>query len=335
MSRSGIICAGAWCIDRNLLVDHWPEEETVSRIISTADHGGCPGHNMSTALKRLGAEFPVSAMGLVGKDEHGAHLIRICDELGIERSHLVMRSDVATSLTLVMTARTTGKRTFFHAANAHALQTPDDFDFSQSQSRIAHFGLPGLHAKLDAPWGSDASGWVTVMKKARAAGLKNNVELASVEPEHIRAVALPLLPFLDTLIINDLEAGAIVDIATVKHGVADAIACRKAAEILMERFNLSLCAIHFPMGGIVMARNGDVAEHASANVPRSEIIGTNGAGDAFAAGILFGHHEAWPIMQSLKLAHSSAATSLRSQATTTSILPWHDCLKQADAWGWR
>jgi sugar/nucleoside kinase (ribokinase family) len=234
-----------------------------------------------------------------------------------------------------MTAQATGKRTFFHAANAHAVQTPDDFDFSASQCRIVHMGLPGLHAKLDAPWANDVSGWVTILKKARAAGLKPNVELVSVEPDRIRAVALPMLPYLDTLIINDFEAGAIAEIETVVDGVADAVACRVAAEVLMQRFPLSLCAIHFPAGGIVLARNGDVVEQQSVNVPRGEIIGTNGAGDSFAAGILFGHHEGWPIAQSLKLAHASAATSLRAQATTTSILPWRECLKQADAWGWR
>jgi sugar/nucleoside kinase (ribokinase family) len=325
----------AWCIDRNYAVDHWPQEETVARIISSTDQGGCPGHNMSTGLKRLGAEFPVEAMGLVGDDEHGHHLFRICDGLGIERSQLVMRGDVETSLTLAMTEIKTGKRTFFHAANAHAQQTPDDFDFSKSQCRIVHMGLPGLHAKLDAPWADDPSGWVTILKKARAAGLKPNVELVSVEPDQIRAAALPILPYLDTLIINDFEAGAIAGIETVKDGVADAAACRKAAEVLMQRFPLALCAIHFPMGGIVLARNGDVAEHASVNVPRSEVVGSNGAGDSFAAGILFGHHEGWPILQSLKLAHASAATSLRSAATTTSILPWRDCLKQAESWGWR
>ncbi len=335
MARSGIICAGAWCIDRNLVIDHWPQEETVAQIISTADHGGCPGHNMSTALKRLGAEFPVEAMGVVGNDEHGAHLLRICDEMGIERSQLAMRENVETSFTLAMTAKATGKRTFFHAPNAHATQTPDDFDFSLSQCRIVHMGLPGLHAKLDGPFGDDASGWVTVLKKARAIGLKPNVELVSVEPDQIRAAALPLLPYLDTLIINDFEVGAIANIETVKDGVADAMACRKAAEILMQRFPLSLCAIHFPAGGVVLARNGDVAEHASVNVPRSEIIGTNGAGDSFAAGILFGHHEGWPIARSLKLAHASAATSLLSQATTKSILPWRECLKQAEVWGWK
>jgi len=290
---------------------------------------------MSTALKRLGAEFPVEAMGLLGDDEHGAHLYRICDEMGIERSQLIMRDDVETSLTLAMTAQATGKRTFFHAANAHAVQTPDDFDFGKSNCRIAHFGLPGLHAKLDAPWQNDASGWVTVLKKARAVGMKTNVELVSVEPEKIRAAALPMLPYLDTLIINDFEVGALAEIETVENGATDPHACRKAAEILMQRFALSLCAIHFPAGGVVLARNGDVAEQPSVNVPRSEIIGSNGAGDSFAAGILFGHHEGWPIAQSLKLAHASAATSLRSQATTISILPWRECLKQAEIWGWR
>ena len=39
-----------------------------------------------------------------------------------------------------------------------------------------------------------------ILKKARAAGLKANIELVSVAPEVIRAAALPMLPWLDTLI---------------------------------------------------------------------------------------------------------------------------------------
>ena len=33
----------------------------------------------------------------------------------------------------------------------------------------------------------------------------------------------------------------------------------------------------------------------SVAVPQSAIVGANGAGDAFAAGMLYGLHEQWPI----------------------------------------
>jgi len=290
---------------------------------------------MSVGLKKLGAPFPVSAIGLIGEDANGDQLIKICDDHGIERSALVKRADVSTSFTFVMNAKDTGKRTFFYSPGSHAAQIPDDFDFSRSTARIVHLGLPGIHEKLDAPWQGEASGWVAVLKKARAVGLKANIELVSVEPEKIRAAGLPLLPYLDTLIINDYEAGALANIETVSNGRTDASACRKAAEILMERSNVSLAAIHFPQGGIVLKRNGEIAEHTSVNIPKSEVVGSNGAGDAFAAGILFGHHESWPIQQSLKLAHASAATSMRHESTTGSIENWQECLRLANAWGWR
>jgi sugar/nucleoside kinase (ribokinase family) len=335
VERRGILCGGAWCIDRNISINHWPQEETVSTMLSERRHGGCPGHNMAVGLKKLGAPFPVSAIGLIGDDEDGSQLRKICSEHGIEDSALSSRSNLSTPFTLVMNAKDTGKRTFFYSAGTHAVQTPDDFNFTASTARIVHLGLPGLHEKLDAAWKDETSGWVAVLKKAQTAGLKPNIELVSVEPEKIRAAGRPLLPHLDTLIVNDYEAGALAEIETIKNGVTDAQACRRAAEILMAQSNLSLAAIHFPMGGVVLARNGDVVEHASVNVPKSVIVGSNGAGDAFAAGILFGHHEGWPLQKSLKLAHASAAASMRQESTTGSIENWQECLRLADAWGWR
>ena len=290
---------------------------------------------MSVGLKKLGVPFSVSAIGLIGDDDDGKQLLKICDAHGIERSELISRRDISTSFTFVMNAKDSGKRTFFYSPGAHAAQTPDDFNFSNSTARIVHLGMPGIHEKLDTAWKDEVSGWVAVIKKARAAGLKPNIELVSIEPEKIRAAALPLLSHLDTLIVNDYEAGALAEVETIKNGVTDALACRRAAEILMERSKLSLAAIHFPIGGVVLARNGDVVEHTSVNVPKSVIIGSNGAGDAFAAGILFGHHEGWPLLQSLKLAHASAAASMRHESTTGSIVNWQECLRLADAWGWR
>lgn len=333
--RSGIVCAGAWCIDVNMIVDGWPPEETVARILSQTRQGGCPGYNMATALRRLGASFPVEAIGLIGDDAEGRQLAAACDELAIDRKQLEMRAGKSTSVTYAMISKRTGKRTFFYSAGTHALQTPDDFDFKASKARIAHLGLPGVHDIMDAPWKGDASGWVTVLKQARANGFKTNIELVSVEPALIRQLAVPMLPHLDMFIVNDLEAGAVAGIETVRGGVTDVAACKQTAAALLDHSALSLVAIHYPGGAILRTRDGRSFDHPSVNVPQSAVVSSNGAGDSFAAGLLYGVHEDWPLERAIKLAHASAAASLRSAETTGSVVNWQECLKLADGWGWR
>jgi sugar/nucleoside kinase (ribokinase family) len=334
--RSGIICGAAWCIDRNVSIATWPAEETVAISLGEDHQGGCPGHNMSTALVKLGAPFAVSAIGLIGNDADGRKLHSICDAHNIDRSQLEMRDGLTTSYVLAMTTKDTGKRTFFSTAGAHAVQTPDDFDFTKTNARIVHLGLPGFHEKLDGPWGADANGWVTILKKAAAAGLKSNLEMASFDAVLIGSIVRPMLPWLNSLIINDFEAAAISGVTTIQNLHTNIPACRSVLENLMAAYqNLDLAVIHFPMGAIAMNRSGEVVELASVNVPRSEIVGSNGAGDAFAAGILLGHHEGWSLATSLKLAHASAAASLRAGSTTAAIVSWQECLTLADHWGWR
>jgi sugar/nucleoside kinase (ribokinase family) len=336
LSRSGILCGLAWCVDRNLTVATWPAEETVSMVLSEVHHGGCPGYNMSTALKRLGAPFPISAAGLLGEDPDGRLLYKSCSELGIDCSQLEMRPGLTTSYVMAVTAKDTGKRTFFSTAGAHAVQTPDDVDFTKSSARIAHLGLPGLHEKLDRPWGDDVSGWVSVLKKARAAGIATNLEMASFEPAVIKSIVVPMLPWLDSLIVNDFEAAALTGLKTVENGKTNPAECRVALERLMQAHaNLRFAVIHFPLGAVALERNGAVIEQPSVNVPKSAIVGSNGAGDCFAAGVLFGHHEGWPMQQGMKLGHAAAASSLRAAGTTTAVMPWKDCLALADQWGWR
>ena len=66
-----------------------------------------------------------------------------------------------------------------------------------------------------------------------------------------------------------------------------------------------------------------------------QVLDSTGAGDAFAAGFLYGHHEGMPVEASLKLAHASAAASLRSVGTTGSVETAAGCLALAERWGWR
>ena len=70
-------------------------------------------------------------------------------------------------------------------------------------------------------------------------------------------------------------------------------------------------------------------------VPPEAIDGANGAGDAFAAGVLYGIHEGWPIRDSLTLGLCASASALRSISTTSSVGTVAECLALAGQWGWR
>ncbi len=335
MQRRGIICGGCWLVDHNNSISHWPEQETLTEIVARELQGGGPAHNMAIDLARLDPEFPVWAMGVVGNDDAGRLLIAACAEHGIDHAALRVLDGVGTSHTDVMTVRSTGKRTFFHHQGANALLSPEEFDFSNTRARILHLGAPGIHARMDKPYESDPNGWVTVLRRARAAGLRTNLEMISGAPEEIRRLVLPCLPHLDSLIINDYEAGVLTGIDVVSTGVTSAGAARRAAVALLVSGPLELVAIHFPGGCVAATKDGDVYAKASLEVPANEIKGGNGAGDAFAAGLLYGLHEGWPIDEGLSLALCAAASALRSVSTTAAVGSIAECRALAKAWGWR
>ena len=335
MERKGIICGGCWLVDHNNVIDHWPEQETLTEIVAREFEGGGPAHNMALDLAHLAPGFPVRAVGVVGNDDAGRFLAAACAARGINHDALKQIDGVGTSHTDVMTVAATGKRTFFHHQGANARLTPAHFDFSETSAKILHLGAPGVHAQMDAPSGDDPSGWVDVLRRARSAGIRTNLEMVSGSPEKIRHLVAPCLAHLDTLIINDYEAGLLTGIDVVSGGITSAGAARRAAVALLVRGPLELVAIHFPGGCIAATRDGEVIAKPSLDVPPEAIVGANGAGDAFAAGVLYGIHENWPIGESLTLGLCSAASALRSVSTTSAVGSVAECLALAEQWGWR
>jgi sugar/nucleoside kinase (ribokinase family) len=188
---------------------------------------------------------------------------------------------------------------------------------------------------MDRPWGDAANGWVATLRKARVAGLTTNLELCSIPASRLAAIVCPCLPELDLLIVNDAEIGAISGEGCVAGGRTDVGACVRAARRVLAEGAMSIVVLHFPGGAVAVPRASGVVAKSSVCVPPGAIVGTNGAGDAFAAGFLYGFHEGWGIEQSLALAHAAAAASLRGIGTTDRIENWKRCLELAEAWGWR
>lgn len=333
--RRGFVSGGTWCVDINCLVSHWPEEDGIAERLEEEQQGGGSGCNLALNMRKIDPSMPVEAIGLVGDDEPGRFLIALADGHGIERRQMHMTAEKTTQISDAFVSRASGRRTHLFKRGAASLLGPEHFDFAQSSARYLHLGLPGIHIRLDQPFGEDANGWVTVLRKARASQLLTNMELPSLEPATLARIVRPCLPHLDLLIVNDAEIGALAGIETVRSGKTDAAACRQAARQILEAGVGELVVVHWPEGALAVPRNGEVIFQPSVNMPQDLVVSANGAGDAFAGGVLYGHHEGWPLEDCLKLAHANAACSLRSLSTTGSIEHWQQSLAYAAEWGWR
>jgi sugar/nucleoside kinase (ribokinase family) len=333
--RHGIIAGGTWCADHNKLVDRWPGEEDQVLILGEEVRGGGPACNLAIGVKRLDPDIPVATIGLLGDDADGHILKSQAQREGLDCSGLVTLAGCRTTFTDAFTSEETGRRTHLYYPGTSGLLTPDHFDFDGSRARILHLGLPGLHEQMDKKWGSDASGWVTVLKKARKAGIKTNLEMCSLPAQRLVEVVIPCLGHLDCLVINDFEVAALAQ-RPVRHGEnVELRDCLANAQNVFDRGSMELLVVHFPQGAIAMQRGAETLVTPSVAIPKEAIAGSNGAGDAFASGILYGIHQGWELRDALQLAHASAAASMRHIGTTDGIERWQDCLALAKGHGSR
>ena len=330
MTRSGVVLAGTIVLDIVHLIDQWPDEEQIAFIRQTIEAPGGPPHNAAAGLVKLGAEFAVTMICVVGDDAAGATFTRIASELGLDISNIIRVEGHSTDVTHVMTSKTTGRRTFFFKPGANGTITAGQMLPPDDTAKIYYLGSPGISTSMDA-----SDGWRKALGTAKHRGFKTCMELCPVPAELQRAQTLPCLPLLDYVVINDSEAEILSGLPVSREDHFDTKLALKAAQHLLDQGVHELVAIHHPDGAVALRKNGESSFAASVNVPQNEIVGTVGAGDAFYAGMLFGIHEGWSLEKCLELANASAATSLHSATTSSSIRPWTECLDYAKAKGLR
>jgi sugar/nucleoside kinase (ribokinase family) len=328
MVRNGIVLSGTVILDIVNIVDHWPEEEQVAFIMRTEHGAGGPPHNAAAGLKKLGATFPVTCIGVVGDDEYGRVLCAQAVSYGLATDHFQTLTGAVTSHTQVMSSSNTGRRTFFHYPGVSHLLTPAMLLPKHDAAKIFYLGSPGIAKKMD-----DSNGWVQVLKSAQACGFETALELVPVDAAILQRLVPPCLAHVDVLVVNDHEAAAVTGIAVTLGDTLNVEAAQRACAKLFEIGVAKLVCIHHPQGAVGMLRTGEICVSGSVQIAPSEIIGSVGAGDAFYAGVLFGWHENWTLKQCLELANAAAATSLFSATTSASILSAEQCLEFAQTRG--
>ncbi len=324
MTRRGIVLAGTVILDIVHLIDHWPAEESVALVSRSENGAGGPPHNAAAGLVKLQAPFPVTCLGAVGDDMLGAQLLASAASYGLDVSGIRKVAGQVTSHTQVMTSQATGKRTFFHQVGVNAVITADMLLPANDEAKIFYVGSPGIARAMD-----EGDHWRGLLRDAKARGFVTALEMVPIARELQQKHVLPCLPLVDVLVINDGEAEDLTGISVTSGGRLDFTAAERCCRRLLELGVGQLAAVHHPDGAIGVSRSGEVARAGSVKVPQAEIAGTVGAGDAFYAGVLLGHHEDWPLEKCLALGNASAATSLHSPTTSASIRPWADCFSYA------
>jgi sugar/nucleoside kinase (ribokinase family) len=287
-------------------------------------NGGGP-YNVLKDLSKLGAPFPLAGAGLLGDDADGRAILADCRSLGIDTAQLHTARGLSTAYTDVMTVQGSGRRTFFHHRGANARLGPDHFDFTRAKARIFYLGYLLLLDALDAPGPGGVPAARDALRRARAAGLQTSLDFVSAAAGRFRA-ALQVLPEVDVLFVNDYEAEQLSGVSMGRGASLDAAAAGAAARALIGFGVRSWAVVHFPEGACACSSNGGMVWQPSVRVPAAMICGAAGAGDALAAGVLYGLHEGWTMPRALELGVCAAATSLLHPNCSESVASSAACL---------
>ncbi len=308
--KKGIIGAGNWIQDRVKTIDRWPGEGNLCNVLKEeAAPGGGPA-NVLFDLNAADPALPLYAAGRVGKDAEGDYLLNEINSRGIDSTYM-LRTDERTSYTDVMSGE--GKRTFFHCRGANAGLSFDDLCGIDVPAKYFYLAYLLLLDTLDSPDAEFGTQAVRLLKRMQEKGYETVVDFVSEAPEKFRAKVLPALPYIDHLIVNEVETACCTGEALRdKNGKLLASKLPAAVKFLFDKGVKKTVVIHFPEGAAAGLPDGTYMYVPSFDIAKKDIVGSNGAGDAFCAGVLYGLHENWDLEKCLTLGGAFSNFNLHS-----------------------
>lgn len=328
-NRRGIACAGNWIVDHVKIVDVWPKPGNLANILAEEKGTGGCAFNVFVDLSRLEPSLPLEAIGLVGDDDDGRWIIEHVRPFAGPDHGLLVQPGAPTSYTDVMTVESTGARTFFHMRGANAFFDIEHVRIESLRSKIFILGYLLLLDRFDSSDPEYGTRAARLLAECQRAGLLTAIDLVSAEAGRFAEVATPAMRYTDFCILNEVESGGVTgEQIRAASGDVDWNAAKSAAKKLAELGVRRNVTIHLPEGAISLdVASGEIVQVPSLKLPEGFIKGAAGAGDAFCAGMLLGLHEDWPLEKSLRVAHASAAASMRHPTCTQAMATLKEVLK--------
>ena len=281
-------------------------------------------------LAKLDPNWPVRVFGKVGNDEYGRFALDMMASVGLDISKMLVSDTAPTSFTDVINVKG-GERTFFTLAGANAELDVEDFDFADLEAphlHLAYLLLLDALDREDAEYGCRSARLLAAAKKA---GIRTSVDLISEPSDRYKTAVLPALPYIDVLIINELEASAITGIKL--EGTPTAKDLNTITEALLALGVREKVILHCPAMGVIHDKETGFLASPSLDLPRDYIVGTTGAGDAFCAGALYALTHGYTDEELLRLASLTAAASLGAADAVGGMRPLAELPSLEDRFG--
>jgi sugar/nucleoside kinase (ribokinase family) len=333
--RNGIVCAGNFILDRVKLIDVYPAQDTLTNIREESVNNGGSPYSVLLDLSKLGAPFGLEAIGLGGDDADGERIISDCLAHGVATDLLGRTAAAPTSYTDVMTVKATGRRTFFHQRGANALLSAEQFEFTKTKARHLHLGYLLLLDSLDLPDAGFGTVAARVLASAKEHGLTTSFDVVSEDSDRFASLVLPALKHADLVFMNEFELGRTTGLDLVVDGVLNKAVAEEAAIRVLDSGSMEALVLHVPDGACAFTRSHGPIWQGSVRMPADRVVGSVGAGDAFAAGFLLAWHEERGVHEALRLGVCAAASSLTEAGASGGVKTADACLQLGETHGFR
>ena len=297
-----VVCLGILVAD----VIARPVDELPHGAVSLMDeislHGGGCALNTATGLARLGLSALV--VGKVGEDTFGDFVVGLLAERGLDTRGVLRDPAVPTSATVVLVDRA-GERSFLHLPGANGALGAEELAPEIFAGRALHVAGALVMPALD---GAPTAG---LLAEAQRRGVHTSLDTVYDATGRWERVQ-PCLPHLDLLMASLAEAQGI----SGEHEPASAAAWFRDRGVAEVALKLG------PDGCYVAGAEfeGDVPAF-----PVHAVDGT-GAGDAFAAGVIYGRLAGWPLVDAARLANAAGALATTAVGATEGLLDLDETL---------
>ena len=279
-----VVCLGIVVADVVVRpIDAQPQSGTLTLADSIVLRAGGCAVSTSSALARLGLRCAV--LGKTGVDAFGDFLVRVVAERGVDGSGIVQDPSVPTSASVVL-VDSKGERTFLHTVGASGAVRAGELGDAPFRGRALHVAGALVLEELDG------EPTAAILAEARRRGLHTSLDTVFDESGRWSRV-LVSLPHCDLVTPGIAEAEGITgesDPAQAARALHDLGA--GTAAVTLGAAGCQVCADDFE--GLVEAH------------PVDAVDGT-GAGDAFAAGFLYGRLAGWPTERCARFANAAGA----------------------------
>ncbi|MGQ3050434.1 MAG: ribokinase [Roseateles sp.] len=294
MTRPEILVLGS--VNRDLIV-HAPRLPLPGETLRGQRFGSClggKGANQAVAAARLGARVALAAR--VGLLENGAAMVAQLAGEGVDTRAIVQPADEVPGVALIVVGAEDAENQIVTVAGSNGTLPLEQVEALRLD------GLLWLVAQQELPLQSIARAF----QRARAAGVKTALNAAP-----FRAGSESLLPLVDLLVVNSLEAQALVTTlggaAAEPVVLAQTLRAKGPAAVLVSLGADGLCWV-----------DADGPRHVAARSVKA--VDTVGAGDTLVGALITALAEGQPIANALAFAQAAAALAV-SRAGVQDAMP--------------